>query len=141
MIYFASKVKHAARWRKLRDVGVPVISTWIDEPDPPPDMRDLWERCIREASQARVLIAYLEPDETLKGGLCEVGATLAGGGFVYWVGPVGRNSITKHWRVRVYNAVDPRNSASLETSIIDAFELIRGEHLSSDRVSAIINAT
>lgn len=30
-IYFASKTRHAPRWRALRDAGVPTASTWIDE--------------------------------------------------------------------------------------------------------------
>lgn len=88
-IYIASKVKHAHRWQFLRDVvGEPVISTWIDEAGEgqSSDLADLWQRCIAEASSARVLILYREPDEVLKGGWVELGAALASGVTVIAVG-------------------------------------------------------
>lgn len=79
-IYFASKVKHARRWRLLRDqVGYPIISTWIDEAGEgqSKDMADLWRRCIAEASTAEVLVINCDPGEVLKGGWIELGAALA----------------------------------------------------------------
>lgn len=88
-IYIASKTKHAARWRYLRDkVGEPIISTWIDEADVGEinDLADLWRRCILEASTAEVLILYREPDDVLKGGWVELGAALASGVTVFAVG-------------------------------------------------------
>lgn len=88
-IYFASKTKHAARWRALREGGVPVISTWIDEAGvgQTSDWQDLWSRCLREASTAAALVMYVEPGEVHKGSLAEVGAALLAGVPVFWVGP------------------------------------------------------
>ena len=58
-IYIASKAKHGPRWRALRSVGVPIISTWIDESDPA-SLAELWLRNASEALWADVLIAYRE---------------------------------------------------------------------------------
>lgn len=88
MIYIASKTVHAPRWRKLRDHGVAINSTWIDEAGPgeSASLVLLWIRCIREAQAADVLIAYREPGETLKGAFVEIGAALASNKQVYLVG-------------------------------------------------------
>jgi len=88
-IYIASKTKHAPRWRFLRDkVGEPIISTWIDEAGEgeTSDFHDLWHRCLTEAAGCRVLIAYREPGEVLKGGWVEIGAALSSGVPVFAVG-------------------------------------------------------
>lgn len=88
LIYTASKTTHAWRWRALRDTGVPINSTWIDEAGvgETVDFRDLWARCVGEAAGADALVLYVEPGETLKGALVEVGAALASGVPVYVVG-------------------------------------------------------
>lgn len=87
-IYIASKVAHAARWRKLRLIGYPIISSWIDEAGAgeSKDLSDLWQRCIREASSAEVLVLNRDPNEILKGGWIELGAALATGVPVMAVG-------------------------------------------------------
>ncbi|MBX5206736.1 hypothetical protein [Rhizobium sp. NZLR11] len=87
-IYIASKTKHAERWRILRHLGEPIISTWIDEAGAgeSSDLADLWRRCIAEASAAQVLILYREPEDVLKGGWVELGAALASGVPVFAVG-------------------------------------------------------
>lgn len=88
-IYIASKTKHAPVWRALRDnEGVPFNSTWIDEAGPgeSASLSDLWTRCITEASTARILIIYREPDDVLKGAWVEMGAALSFGVPVYAVG-------------------------------------------------------
>lgn len=87
-IYIASKTKHAPRWRALREQGVNIISTWIDEAGPGESkcLTDLWTRCIREAATCDLLIVYQEPNEILKGAFIEVGAALAAGLHVYAVG-------------------------------------------------------
>lgn len=79
MIYTASRTRHAHLWRALRASGTPIHSTWIDEAGPgeTEDFADLWDRCIAEASTARVLLCYREPGEILKGAYVEVGAALA----------------------------------------------------------------
>lgn len=99
-VYIASKSKHGPRWRALRDAGIPINATWIDESDEgaTSDWHSLWERCIHEASTADVVIMYVEHGETHKGSMIEVGTALAAGVPVLWVGPaVG--SVTRSWRV------------------------------------------
>jgi hypothetical protein len=88
-VYIASKSKHGPRWVALRDTGVPIISTWIDESGEgqTSDWQDLWDRCIREASTAAAFVMYVEPGEVHKGSLAEVGAALHAGVPVFWVGP------------------------------------------------------
>jgi len=91
-IYIASKTKHAARWRALRSLGVPISSSWIDEAGEgeTSDWNDLWCRCLAEAKSAMSLILYVESDEILKGAYVEVGAALASGVPVFVVGePAG----------------------------------------------------
>lgn len=101
-IYITSKTKHADQWRLLRDkLGYPVISTWIDEAGEgqSKDLADLWDRCIREASTAKVLVIYRESDEVLKGGWIELGAALASGVTVLAVGIEGF-TVAKDRRIR-----------------------------------------
>jgi hypothetical protein len=89
-IYIASKTRHAAKWRALRDSGVPIISTWIDEAGVGETkcFENLWERCIGEPRRAAALIVYAEDGDELKGALVEVGAALASETPVYVVGKV-----------------------------------------------------
>ena len=77
-IYFASKVKHAQRWKDLRAAGVRTASTWIDEAGEgqTADYAELSERCLNEISNATAVLLYCEPGELLKGALVEVGAAL-----------------------------------------------------------------
>ena len=98
-IYIVSKVRHAPKWRALRDHGLlPIISTWIDEAGEgeTQDLTDLWHRCIAEATSAECLIVYAEPDDVLKGGLVEVGAALGSGVPVYVVGRQPRWTWCEH---------------------------------------------
>ena len=80
-IYVASKTAHARMWQHHRAIGVPIISTWIDEADDYQtlDWLDLWRRCIAEASSAAALVLYRVGDEVLKGAWAELGAALASG--------------------------------------------------------------
>jgi len=80
-VYIASRTKHAPKWRALRDAGVPIISTWIDEAEQgqTADFTDLAERCVSEARDASATIVYREAGENLKGALIEVGAALSAG--------------------------------------------------------------
>jgi hypothetical protein len=113
-IYIASKTKHADRWRFLRDhVGEPIISTWIDEAGQGEsgDLADLWRRCIDEASRARILILYREPEEVLKGGWIELGAALASGVTVFAVG-IEEFTVAKDARIRHF----PDMKAAIEAS-------------------------
>jgi hypothetical protein len=87
-IYVASKTKHAPMWRRLRDEGWPIISTWIDEAGEgeTSDFTDLWRRCIEEAKSASRVILYHEQGDVLKGAFVEIGAALATGVPVFVVG-------------------------------------------------------
>lgn len=88
-VYTASRTRHAAKWRAMREAGVTVVSTWIDEAGPgeSTSVSDLWTRCVREARDADVLLLYVEDgDLPIKGALVEVGAALAAGKPVCVVG-------------------------------------------------------
>ena len=91
-VYVASKSHHGALWRQYReswrDVGVNVISTWIDESGPgqTSDVSDLWLRCIAEASACDFLVALHVEGEQWKGAYIEIGAALASGKPVFVVG-------------------------------------------------------
>lgn len=90
-VYTASKMRHAWMWQQLRAGGLNVISTWIDEAmdKESPSLPDLWERCVREASEADCTLVYAdhsEAPEVMKGALVEVGAALASGKTAYAVG-------------------------------------------------------
>ncbi len=106
--YTASKTKHAPKWRALRDAGVPIVSTWIDEAGEgeTSDYSDLWERCIREAVSAAVCIVYREEEETLKGALVEMGAALAAGREVRWIGPPVSMSLMHHPLIRTFDSIE-----------------------------------
>ncbi len=86
-IYIASKTIHAPKWRRLRDEGYNIISTWIDETgEGQSNYRELSVRCIREIRQSDFLILYCEPNEVLKGANVEAGVALAFGLEVRCVG-------------------------------------------------------
>lgn len=86
--YVSSKTKHADLWKDFRSKGVSIISSWIDEAGPgeTKDFGELAERCLLEVSKADKLVLYAKPDEILKGTLIEVGAALALGKQVIFVG-------------------------------------------------------
>lgn len=113
-IYIASKTKHAARWIALRASGTPIISTWIDEAGEgqSADLNDLWVRCIRESSSCKVLIAYREPDEMLKGGWVEIGAALQARVPVYAVG-LEQYTIAKYHGIQHFQNIESAFAAAL----------------------------
>lgn len=88
-IYIASKARHGAEWQKLRDKGLPISSSWIDEYriGDTADYTDLWKRCVVEASEcdALIIVQFHNEEEILKGALVEAGAALAHGKPVYAV--------------------------------------------------------
>lgn len=91
-VYIASKSEHGPAWQTWRtplaEMGVEIISTWIDEscPGETPDMADLWVRCVREVASCDLLIAVHFEDEVWKGAFVEIGVALAAGRPVYVVG-------------------------------------------------------
>jgi len=78
-IYTASKTKHAHKWIELRNNGVNVISTWIDEAGQgqTKDMADLCRRCIQESIDCDAMIVYAEEGDYLKGAFIEMGIALS----------------------------------------------------------------
>lgn len=78
-VYIASQTKHAQKWIDLRNKGLEISSTWIDQAGigESTNLSDLAFRCIRESAEANWLILYCEEGDFLKGALMEVGAALA----------------------------------------------------------------
>jgi hypothetical protein len=90
LIYVASRVRHAAMWRRHRDAGTNIISSWIDQAGPgeTPDIGALWQQIVAEVTLARWLVLYIEPDDfPLKGALVEAGIALGHGREVIVVAP------------------------------------------------------
>lgn len=90
-IYIASKTKHAHKWIELRNRGLNVISTWIDEAGvgATKSMADLCRRCIEECLACDAIIVYSEKEDYLKGAFIEMGIVLSRRSIpVYLVGPV-----------------------------------------------------
>ena len=102
-IYIASKTKHAERWKKFRDEGINIISSWIDEAGQgeSKSLRDLWIRNINEAKSADFLIMYNEPEEIPKGSLIELGAALANNVRVYWIGSI-YTTVGEHPKIKFF---------------------------------------
>ena len=79
-IYVALRVRWAAKWRNLRDVGgYPITSTWIDEAGEgeTKDLGELWARVLSEVTSCTGIVVYAEPgDFPLKGALVEAGIAL-----------------------------------------------------------------
>jgi hypothetical protein len=82
MIYVASRAsipERSAMWRKFRDEGYPIISSWIDEAGDGEtnDFGNLWLRISREISYCDRVVLYAETEDfPLKGALIEVGIAL-----------------------------------------------------------------
>jgi len=86
----ASLPERPAMWRKLRDGGVEITSTWIDEAGEGESacLTDPWRRIDYEVGKADALILYVETgDFPLKGALIEVGMALGRGKRVLVVAP------------------------------------------------------
>lgn len=77
-IYIASKTKHAQKWLALRESGVNIISSWIDEWEPgkSSNLADLAHRCIAESKKCDAFILYHEPEDILKGAYIELGSAM-----------------------------------------------------------------
>lgn len=96
-IYVASKSRHGATWRELHGAGAPLVSSWIHESGPGESacLKDLWRRCIAEASSCEALVLYRsEGDEDMVGALMEAGAALAHGRPVIAVGFEGESFLS-----------------------------------------------
>jgi len=115
-VYVASKSIHGPQWRALRDAGLNIISMWIDESGEGQtvDWAALWDRCIAETKRADVLLLLHEPHETPKGSLVEMGAALAKGLPIFYVGSPDLLSALKHRNVRTFNTL-PEAIAAIAT--------------------------
>ena len=102
-LYVASRTRHAPMWLTLRDSGVNIISSWIDEaaPGATADPVDLFRRCIAEAAGADALIFYAEAHDWdgMTGAPAEVGAALGADRAVFFVGVHPYPLLLKHPRV------------------------------------------
>jgi len=110
-LYIASRSRHGARWRALRDnTCLPIVSTWIDEDEPgqTEDYGDLMRRCIEEASRATAFICYAEGDDIAgwKGVWFEMGAACAAGVPVFFVGTHDFPSALRHPNVTFCASLD-----------------------------------
>lgn len=92
-VYVASRAsvpERPAMWRRLRDDGYTIVSSWIDEAGQgeTASFADLWKRVVREIRSATRFVLYVEHDDfPLKGALVEVGVALAASVPVYVVAP------------------------------------------------------
>ncbi len=81
-IYVASRAsvpERGAMWRKFRETGILITSSWIDEDGEgqTQDLGELWERITAEIAEADGLVLYAEAsDFPLKGAFVEVGIAL-----------------------------------------------------------------
>lgn len=88
-IYVASHIRFIDFWKKLRDSGVTISSTWIDHA---PDRDDkeaiskLWVNCFEEIRQSDMMMVMAEKEDKFKGVLVEIGAALVLDKPVYLVG-------------------------------------------------------
>jgi hypothetical protein len=84
-IYVASRAslpERPAMWRRLRDEGWNIVSTWIDEAGDgeTDDFSELWNRITREIQSACKVVLYAEQcDFPLKGAIVEAGIALGMG--------------------------------------------------------------
>lgn len=108
-LYFASKLRHAALWKSLRDGRLSfcnVQCSWINTPEieeldrlaSPARYAEIWTKDLQEASLADFTLLYYEEGDDLKGARVECGATLASGGCVLIIGRL-EDSWTWHPRV------------------------------------------
>lgn len=80
-IYVASRVVRAPIWRRYRDMGVPIVSSWIDEAGDGETecFSALWDNIRGEIGRSNALVFYAaEPDDfPFKGALIEAGIAMA----------------------------------------------------------------
>ncbi len=116
-VYVSSKLKHADKWRKLREDGLNIISSWIDlevEESAVAALDLMWRGYIDEVKSSDFLILYAEPGEILKGALIEVGIAAA---LNIHIVAVGDKSCIKTFRY--YNSVTELDTLEEAVEIID----------------------
>ncbi len=81
-VYVASRASIPERgqmWRRLRNEGWPIVSSWIDEDGEGQtgDFGELWDRINREIQESCGLVLYVSAEDfPLKGALVEAGMAL-----------------------------------------------------------------
>ena len=89
--YVCSRVKHAPYWIALREKGISIVSSWIDEAgdNETEDFGELWKRIESEIySDCNALLMMVYPEDfPLKGALVEVGIALAYNKKIYIYAP------------------------------------------------------
>lgn len=89
--YVASRASIPDRpkmWKELREQGLDIVSSWIDEAGEgeTDDFSELWCRIMTEIEMCSALILYTEKDDfPLKGAFIEVGAAMVLGKPIYVV--------------------------------------------------------
>lgn len=83
-VYVASRAslpERPAYWRRLREEGYQITSSWIDEaPAPPLRMGELWQKMEQEIAGSVGVLLYAETEDfPLKGALIECGMALGMG--------------------------------------------------------------
>lgn len=79
-LYVASRTNRANLWKALRDDGVPIVSSWIDEAGEGEtgDFSELWSRIQSEIASSVGLLFYADTrDAPWKGAFVEIGIALA----------------------------------------------------------------
>jgi len=89
IIYVASHIRFIDFWKKLRDSGVAISSTWIDyvpERGDKEAISKLWVNCFEEIRKSDIFLVRAENEDRFKGVLVEIGAALVLDKPVYLVG-------------------------------------------------------
>jgi hypothetical protein len=78
-LYITSPVCHAPKWIKLRDEGLPIISSWLNthKIGEVRDWQGYWYDRIAEVTNSDFLIIYKEKNEIFQHSLIDLGAALA----------------------------------------------------------------
>jgi nucleoside 2-deoxyribosyltransferase len=97
-IYIASKTRYAENWKRLRERGVKIISTWIDEAGEGQikDRSELAQRSLSEIQTCDVLLLYVDKEDHPKGAYFEAGAALALNKPIKLVAPLQSVGVFQH---------------------------------------------
>jgi hypothetical protein len=94
-VYLATKIKHAAKFRELREEwgteGVRIISRWLDQAihedvATPEEFSIFWRVDVEDVEISDALVIYGEAGDELRGALVEAGVAIAKGLLVIVVG-------------------------------------------------------
>jgi nucleoside 2-deoxyribosyltransferase len=92
-VYTASKLKHAALWRRLCDcnAGIYLHARWLKHNkigtlDSPENASEFWLQDEQDVKDADAVLVYAEGSDHLRGALVEAGMALAFGVPVFVVG-------------------------------------------------------